>query len=325
MKHRPLLVLLNSAPLLLLATVVLVFGSMSSRFLEPQNLGNILVQSSSTTIVAIGMTFVLLTAGVDLSVGAIMFIVAAVVGKLAIGGAGLPLVFVAALGLGAAAGLVNAVFVARLAIVPFIVTLATLYLGRGFALWLTETRAMNLPAGFLEFGAGRVAGIPIPILLLVVVALVAHVTLSSTPFGRQLYALGQNPAGARKAGIRTRRLLFAVYLISGVCAAIGALVALGQLGAVSPSFGQNKEFAAIAAAVLGGTSLFGGRGCVLPGTVIGGVLIQTVENGLVILNADPYLYPLFTAGIIFVAVLVDSQRHEFLQRWNRRAILPAGR
>lgn len=325
MRHRPLLLLLNSAPLLLLATVVLVFGSMSPRFLEPQNLGNILVQSSSTTIVAIGMTFVLLTAGVDLSVGAIMFIVAAVVGKLAIGGTGLPLVFVVALGLGATAGLVNAVFVARFTIVPFIVTLATLYLGRGFALWLTETRAMNLPASFLEFGAGRVAGIPIPILILAVVALVAHVTLSATPFGRQLYALGQNPAGARKAGIATQRLLFAVYMISGVCAAIGAMVALGQLGAVSPSFGQNKEFTAIAAAVLGGTSLFGGRGRVLPGTLIGGVLIQTVENGLVILNADPYLYPLFTGGIIFIAVLVDSQRNEVLNRWNRRAILPAGR
>src|SRR5690606_3217557 len=177
MRHRPLLVLLNSAPLILLATVVLVFGSMSPRFLDPQNLGNILVQSSSTTIVAIGMTFVLLTAGVDLSVGAIMFIVAAVAGKLAIGGTGLPLVFAAALGIGATAGFVNAVFVARFAIVPFIVTLATLYFGRGFALWLTQTRAMNLPASFLEFGAGRVAGIPIPILILAVVALVAHVVL----------------------------------------------------------------------------------------------------------------------------------------------------
>src|SRR5690606_5212485 len=136
MRHRPLLLLLNGAPLLLLATMVLVFGSMSPRFLEPQNLGNILVQSSSTTIVAIGMTFVLLTAGVDLSVGAIMFIVAAVAGKLAVGGSGFPLIFALSLALGATAGLVNAMFVARFNIVPFIVTLATLYLGRGFALWL---------------------------------------------------------------------------------------------------------------------------------------------------------------------------------------------
>lgn len=322
MNRTRLLPLLNAAPLVLLIGVVAVFSLLSPRFLEARNLGNILVQSSSTGIVAVGMTFVLLTAGVDLSVGAIMFIAAAVAGKMAVGGASLAVIVPTVLAIGLAAGAVNATFVTRFRIVPFIVTLATLYVGRGFALWITQTRAINLPESFLELGAGRVLGIPNPILAFAAVVAIAHFVLTRTPFGRQIYAVGQNCEAARKAGVPTERLLVAVYLISGVCAAIAAVVSLSQLGAVSPTFGFQKEFSAIAAAVLGGTSLFGGRGNVFPGTVLGAVLIQTVENGLVILNADPYLYPLFTAGIIFVAVLIDSVRSGLLARWQRRAIRP---
>jgi ribose transport system permease protein len=111
-----------------------------------------------------------------------------------------------------------------------------------------------------------------------------------------------------------------VYVISGGCAAVGGIVSLAQLGAVSPTFGLNKEFGAIAAAVLGGTSLFGGRGKVFPGTLLGAVLIQSVENGLVIVNADPYLYPLITSAIIFLAVLIDSARTGLLAKWSRRRI-----
>jgi len=146
--------------------------------------------------------------------------------------------------------------------------------------------------------------------------------LTRTPFGRQIYAVGNDADGARKAGINVTRILFAVYVICGVCAALSGLVSLTQTGAVSPSFGQQKEFTAIAAAVLGGTSLFGGRGSVFPGTVLGAVLIQTVENGLVILNADPYLYPLVTSGIIFAAVLLDSVRARLLEKLNRRRVRP---
>jgi ribose transport system permease protein len=321
MKRRGLLLLaLNSAPLVLFALVCTVFGILSPRFFEPQNLGNILVQSSSTAIVAIGMTFVLLTAGVDLSVGAVMFVAAAVAGKMAIGGAPVAVVLPVMLAVGAAGGAVNALFVTRFRVVPFIVTLATLYLGRGFALWLTGTRAINLPGTFLDLGAARVAGVPLPIVFLAVVAALAHLTLSRTPFGRQVYAIGQNREAARKAGIPTGRILVWVYIVSGACAGAGAIVSLSQLGAVSPTFGLQKEFSAIAAAVLGGTSLFGGRGRVLPGTLLGAVLIQTVENGLVILNANPYAYPLFTAAIIFFAVLIDSVRTGVLTRWSRRAI-----
>jgi ribose transport system permease protein len=311
---------LSNASLFLFLWVLAAFGLLSPKFFTLPNLLNILIQSSSTVIVATGMTFVLLTAGVDLSVGAIMFVAAAVAGKMVLGGAPLGLALAVILLIGLACGAINAFLVAKLSLIPFIVTLATLYLGRGFALWLTQTRAMNLPASFLRIGTDRYLGLPCPIWILALVVAAAHVVLTRTPFGRQVYAVGQDVEAARKAGINTNRIVAAVYLISGFCAALGGILALAQLGSVSPTFGTNKEFSAIAAAVLGGTSLFGGRGNVFPGTVLGAVLIQSVENGLVIVNADPYLYPLVTSAVIFVAVLTDGIRSGLLAKLSRRKI-----
>jgi ribose transport system permease protein len=320
MNKKRLLLVLNHAPTILFVTVCAAFGLMSGKFLELQNLENILIQSSGTAIVAIGMTFVLLTAGVDLSVGSLMFVAVAVAGKLIYSGQPLWVGFLAALAVGLAGGAWNALFIARLRIVAFIVTLATLFAGRGFGLWLTNTRAMNMPDNVTQLGAARLLGIPVPVLVFVILCAAAHVVLTRTPFGRQIYALGHDSEAARKAGVNVGGILFAVYVLSGFCAALSGLVSLTQTGAISPSFGQQKEFIAIAAAVLGGTSLFGGRGSVFPGTVLGAVLIHTVENGLVILNANPYLYPLVTSGIIFLAVLLDSGRARLLAGLNRRHI-----
>jgi ribose transport system permease protein len=310
--------LLRRASLLLFGAVFAAFGLLSPKFLEAQNLVNILIQSSSIAIIAIGMTFVLLTAGIDLSVGSVMFITAAVAGKMVLSGQPLPLAIAVVLVAGMAYGAVNASLVTRLAIPAFIVTLGTLYLGRGFGLWMTETRAMNLPDNLLQIGAARVFGVPVPILAFLLVLAVAHVVLTQTPFGRQIYATGNDREAAQKAGINTTRVIFLVYVVSGLCAAIGGLVSVAQLGAVSPTFGNQREFAAVAAAVLGGTSLFGGRGKVFPGTVVGAILIQTVENGLVIINADPYLYPLVMSSIIFLAVLTDSLRRGLWRKLRRQ-------
>lgn len=311
---------LRQAPLVLFAVTLLIFGLLAPRFLEVRNLVNIAVQAAPTGIVAIGMTFVLLTAGVDLSVGAIMFVAAAVAGKLVLAGHGLAPAIVAMLGIGAGFGAINAILVTRCRVAAFIVTLALLFVGRGFALWLTQTRAMNLPESFLQLGSLRLLGVPLPLATFAVLAIVCHVLLTRTPFGRQIHAVGHSEEMARKAGVNTRRVIGAVYLVSGVAAALGAILSLGQLGAVTPKFGENYEFKAIAAAVLGGTSLFGGRGAVLPGTVLGALLIQTVENGEVLLNADPYSYPLVTSAIIFAAVLLDRVRATLLARETRRRI-----
>ncbi|HMJ90586.1 MAG TPA: ABC transporter permease [Candidatus Acidoferrum sp.] len=319
-KPSALLLVLNNASLLLFALVLVIFAAQAPTFFTGNNLLNILIQSSSTVIVATGMTFVLLTAGVDLSVGAAMFVGAAVCGKLLLGGSPLPAALAAMLGVGIMFGAVNAVLITRLRIVAFIVTLAMLFAGRGFALRITETRAMNLPDVLLQLGAAKIIGVPVPVLVFALVAVAAQIILSCTSFGRQLYALGNNAEAARKAGVHVRRLTASVYLISGFCATLGGIITLTQLGAVGPKFGENYEFKAIAAAVLGGTSLFGGRGKVLPGTVLGAVLIQCVENGLVLLDADPYLYPLITSAVIFFAVLIDSTRNQMLARLSRRRI-----
>jgi ribose transport system permease protein len=301
--------LLQFAPLLLFIGVLLFFGCQSPRFLEVRNLINIIVQASSTGIVAIGMTFVLLTAGVDLSVGAIMFVAAAVAGKMAVSGSSMFLILPVMVSVGLCFGAFNAFFITRLRVVAFIVTLATLFIGRGLGLRITETRAMNLPDSFLMIGSFRWLSVPLPAWILAGLLLIAHLILTRTPFGRQIFAVGADAEMARKAGVRTKTILAGVYLVSGVCAAIAAMVSLGQLGAVSPKFGEQKEFAAIAAAVLGGTSLFGGRGNVFPGTLLGALLIQSIENGLVVMNANPYIYPMATSAVIFTAVVMESLRN----------------
>ena len=317
---RPLLRLLDHAPVALFAVVLFVFGLMSNKFLTAANFTQILVQSSSTAVVAVGMTFVLLTAGVDLSVGAIMFVGAGLAGKMALAGQPLPLCLLTMLGVGLLGGAVNAFLVTRCKLVAFIATLATLYIGRGIGRWITQTRAMNLPDSFLALGSVKWLGVPLPLWIAGAVILVAQLVLTHTPFGRQLYALGNNAEAAKKAGLNTTRLLAAVYVLCGACAGLGGILALSQLGSVSPKFGELYEFDAITAAVLGGTSLFGGRGKVFPGTVLGAVLLKSIFNGLVIVQADPYLYPLITSAIIFVAVLLDSLRRAAQARWNTRHI-----
>ncbi len=312
---------LNQASVLLFALVFAGFGVLAPRFLTLVNFSHILLQSAPTLIVAVGLTFVLLTGGVDLSVGAIMFVGAALTGRVVLGGAG-PLAGLALMLLaGAMVGLGNGILVTRCRLLPFVVTLAVLSIGRGFGLWLTETRAINLPPEFLQFGAARVAGVPVPVLLALGVLTLAALILAQTAFGRQLYAVGHNAEAARRAGINSRRILLVAYTLCGLCAGLGGFVSLSQLGAVSPKFGENYEFKGIAAAVLGGTSLYGGRGRIFPGAFLGATLIQAVENGLVILNTDPYLYPLITSAIIFLAVLVDTTRARLLASRNRRVIL----
>jgi ribose transport system permease protein len=299
---------LGAAPAALFVLVVCLVGLQSERFLTTENAAQIVGQAAPTIVVAVGMTFVLLTAGVDLSVGALMFIGAGLAGHLAL--AGWPLAVSAAVmvGTGLAGGLVNSVLVTRFRLIPFVATLATLYIGRGVGRWITETRAINLPESFLALGASSWLGIPSVAWVAAAVAVAGQLVLSYTPFGRQLYAVGANADAARMAGVNTARITASVYVISGACAGIGGVLALSRLGAVSPRFGELYEFDAITATVLGGTSLYGGHGRVLPGAVLGALLLKTIFSALVSLQANPYLYPLITAGVIFAAVLVDTAR-----------------
>jgi ribose transport system permease protein len=322
-RRRPVLLVLEAAPLLLFLAVLAAFGGLSDRFLQPANLLNVAVQASSLAIVAAGETLVLLTAGVDLSVGAVMFIAAALAGRLAQAGAPAAAVLAVIPAAGAAWGGLNALCVVGLRIPPFVATLATFFLGQGLALWICQTRAINFDSSYTALGAGTLAGVPVPILVLGAVLLIAHLGLTRTPSGRRVYAVGADAEAARKAGVRTGAVTAAIYIACGLCAGIGTILSLAQIATVSPTTGRGKEFEAIAAAVLGGTSLAGGRGKVFPGTLLGALTLKSVEAGLVILNADPYLYPMISSGVIFLIVLVDSARREVLAGMLRRRILPA--
>ena len=320
-RARATMLLLRLAPLLLFAVIFVGFGLASERFLSLQSFENIVKQASFIGIVAVGLTFVMLTGGIDLSVGTNMYLSAVVAGLLMQEADAPPLVaFAACIATGLAFGAVNALLIVRLRMVPFIVTLGTLVAGRGLALQLTESRGVMLPNAVLQFGSGDVLGVPNPILAFAVVAAAAQVVLSLTPIGRHVYAVGNDARTAEKAGIGVSRTLTVAYLVSGGCAALGGFVSVSQLGIVNAGFGEFAELYAIAAAVLGGTSLFGGVGSVLPGTVLGAVLIQMVQSGLVFLRVDIYLQPLVQAFIIFAAVLLDSLRNAYLGRLRRRTI-----
>ncbi|GAB2775174.1 hypothetical protein GCM10027275_17810 [Rhabdobacter roseus] len=213
-------------------------------------------------------------------------------------------------------GYINASLIYRFKVVPFIVTLATFYMGRGLGLFISETRAVNLPDVFLSIGTSRILGIPFPIAILFFVVLIAHLVLTQTAYGTRVYAVGNSVEKARKAGLPIRQVVLSAYIICGFLAALGGFVAIAQLGAISPSFGMNSELMAISAVVLGGTSLYGGQGNVFPGTLVGALTIQTLQNGLVMINANPYVYPIVTGLVIFTIVLMDSLKH----RKNTRSL-----
>ncbi len=309
---------LRFAPLTLFAVLCLVFGVLSDRFLSLANFRNILTQSTHVAVMAIGMTFVLLVRGVDLSVGSVMYLVAVTMG-LYLSDVSLAVTIPAIILIGAAFGAINACFVTGLRIASFIVTLATLFIGRGFALYLSETKMVFQSDTVQALGRSSALGLPWAIWIAAAVAAAAWVTLTQTPYGRQIYAVGADPDAAAKAGIRVQAIMFSVFCICGGCAAIGALISVSQVGAASATFGYQEEFPVIAAAVLGGTSLFGGRGGVF-GSIFGAVLVQTTANGLVMLNANPYLYPLVNSLIIFIAAWVDGRRRLLTERLEQRKI-----
>lgn len=318
--NRLALLGLQNAPLILFAVVLLTFGLMSDRFLAIANFRNIVIQAAPIGILAIGMTFVLLTAQIDLSVGATMYLTACML-ALAFTGLPWPVGLVLVTLLAALVGVINGLIVTVLGVASFITTLSTLFVLRGIAMWMSETRTLPFPDQITDLNRASVLGLPSAILAFAAVFALAWVVLHRTAFGRQIYAVGEDAEAARKAGIPAKRITFACFVICAICAGVGGFVTVTQIGAVGPKYGDQVEFAAVAAAVLGGVSLFGGRGSVA-GTVFGAILIKTVQNGLNIVNADPYIYPLVTGSIIFLAVAVDGLRTRILDTLNRRTIRP---
>jgi ribose transport system permease protein len=312
--------LLRNTSLILFVVVFLFFGVQSSRFFEPENMSNIVKQAAFTGVVAVGMTFVLLTGGIDLSVGSNIYLSALFAG-LWMQQPGFEVLsgLVVALLTGLLFGAINAFFIVKLKIVPFVVTLATLVAGRGLGTAITESHGIDYPRSLLDFGVSSLVGIPTPIIVFALVVVAAHFIFTRTPFGRHLYAVGNDIEAAKKAGINTARITASAYMICGVCAALGGFILIAQIGRLTQPFGEGKELEVIAAAVLGGTSLFGGVGNAF-GAVIGSVLIQMVATGLVFTEVNIYLQPMVQAAIIFLAVFFDSLRGSRLAKLKRRYI-----
>jgi ribose transport system permease protein len=294
--------------------VVFVFLSFASPvFLSADNLFNIGSQTAVTAVIAIGMTLVIITAGIDLSVGSVSAL-SGVLGVMLMAQAGLP-VPVAILGgtlVGATCGLVNGLLVSVAGLNPFIATLGMLTVARGLTFIFTNAVAVfGAPSSFRLLGQGVIGPIPIPILTIVVMAVIGYIVLSRTRLGRYAYAMGSNLEAARLSGIPIRRYLTSVYVISGALAGFGGMIAASRVNSGQPNFGIGLELDVIAAAVIGGASLFGGQGTVV-GTLIGAFLIALIRNGAVLLDVNTFYQQVIIGVVIWLAVFWDQYRRRRL-------------
>jgi ribose/xylose/arabinose/galactoside ABC-type transport system permease subunit len=291
---------------------------MSEHFLSWLNFLNVARQAAPVVVVAVGMTFVMATAGIDLSVGSLVALVSVLSAALLTAGLPVWVVIPAVLALGVLAGLVNGAFV-RLGLPAFIVTLAALTYLRGIAFVASDGYAVPIrDEVFLWFGRGQIGGIHVPIVLAVIVALIGYVVLNKTRFGLYALAVGGREEAARAMGIDIGRIRLAVYAGIGLLAALGGIVATARLGNGSPNAGIMFELDVIAATVLGGTSLFGGF-ATIGGTVAGALFINFVRNGLNLLGVNPFWVQVVTGVILLLAVLVNTVINRRVIEWARLA------
>ena len=295
----------DAGTLIGLIVIVAVFGLLVPGFLSERNLINILQQSSINACLALGMTLVIISGGIDLSVGPTAAIAAVITASLMVAGAPVPLAIVAGLGVGMICGLLNGVLVACVGLQPFIVTLGTLSTYRAIALIYTGgSPVLGISPDFRALFNGTVAGIPSSVVIVAVVALLAWILLKKTPMGEYLLAVGGNEEAAYIAGVPIAITKITAYVISGGLAALASLILIGRLGAAEPILGNLWELDAIAAAAIGGASLMGGKGSII-GTLLGAVILGSMRNGLTLMNVQAFYQLLATGLIILVAMMID--------------------
>lgn len=288
--------------------VLMVF--LSDSFLTFNNMTNVARQVSINAIIAVGMTCAILTGGIDLSVGSVMALSGTVAAGLMITGVPMPLALLAGLLIGAAFGAINGACVAYARMPPIIVTLASMSVARGLALIYTGGYPVSgLPDPFSFFGRGEILGIQVPILIMAATYLIAYALLNHMSFGRYVYAIGGNEEAARLSGIRISRYKLLVYIISGLTAALAGLVLTSRLMSGQPNSGEGFELDAIAAVVLGGTAITGGKGAII-GTLVGAMMLGILNNGLNLLGVSPYVQNVIKGGIILVAIYISSEKRK---------------
>jgi ribose transport system permease protein len=277
---------------------------LSDRFLTVNNLVNVLRQSTINGIMAVGMTYVILTAGIDLSVGAVLALSGVVTADLLQRGVAVPVAVLAGLGLGAALGLVNGLISTKGRVPPFVTTLGMMTVARGLVLTYTEGRPITgLPPEFRFIGTGSVGPVPMPIVIAGLTFMAGYILLTRTRVGEYIFALGNNPVAARFAGIATQRYTALVYVVAGLLSALAGMILIARLNSAQPTAGLGYEFDAIAAVVVGGTSFSGGQGG-LGGTLLGVLVIAVLNNGLNLLNVSSFYQPVVTGVVIALALLL---------------------
>ncbi|MBU3114403.1 ABC transporter permease subunit [Clostridium lacusfryxellense] len=286
----------------------IVISFISPRFLGYANIKNVLTQVSVNAVIAIGMSFVILTGGIDLSVGSILAVSGAVAASIAKSTGNLFLAIIVAIAIGCFIGLINGLLISKGRIQAFIATLATMIIFRGITYVFTNGIPISgLGQSFSGIGNKMFLGLPIPVAIMVIVFGIAFYILSQTRYGRYLYALGGNEDSARLSGINTDKIKTLVYVICGATAALSGIIVTSRIGSASPNAGVGFELDAIAAVVLGGTSLAGGEGSVV-GTIIGALIIGVLNNGLNLMNVSPFYQSIIKGLVILLAVLVEKKK-----------------
>lgn len=288
--------------------VFIYFSAASSKFLTMSNISNLLLQCSYYGILVTGISFVIISRDFDISVGAIAY-VSMSVGMTAITNNGYPIIIGLILTLitGALMGLVNGIVITRLKVPSFIMTLGMLIAGRGVGhLLVAETGGIAVPKIMAQFSTYRIGPFYYEVLIMLAVMAIGQIILSKTVFGKIIFAIGDNEKSAEHLGININNIRVILFVLSGFIASLAGIVYVTQVGYLPATFADGWEFTAISMAVIGGISLFGGRGAILPGALLGIVLIVMLQNGLTIIGISPYVHPFVTGLVIFLAILADS-------------------
>lgn len=292
------------ALIILMAVITII----NSNFLTANNLLNLLLQVTSNALIAFGMTFVILTGGIDLSVGSILALSSALTAGLLGSGMPVTLAILIYLILGCILGMMNGLLISYGKLAPFIVTLATMTIFRGATLVYTNgnpiTKGLSDTFLFQFLGQGYIVGIPFPVIIMFIVFIVLYVLLHKTAFGKSVYAIGGNEKAAYISGVKLNKVKIIIYSISGIMASISGLIITSRLSSAQPTAGASYEMDAIAAVVLGGTSLSGGKGRIL-GTLIGALIIGVLNNGLNIIGVSAFWQQVVKGVVILIAVLID--------------------
>jgi erythritol transport system permease protein len=332
---RAALLLLRGRTLVVLVLLVIIFSAISSQYLTQSNVILMTKHVAINAILAIGVTFVILTGGIDLSVGSIAGLASMIAGGLLFKGLGVPggtiffsvaVVILVGILVGALVGAVNGLFITRFKVAPFIATLGMLYVARGAAQLISNGGTFPDLAGapehgnqgFHVIGVDSLLGIPVAVWIMIVVTAAAIVVTTRTPFGRRVFAVGGNERAAVLAGIRVNRIKIAVYVISGCCAALAGLLLTSELGAAYPDTATTYELNAIAAAVLGGTALSGGRGTIV-GTVMGAFVIGFLSDGLVLIGVSTFWQSVVKGAVIIFAVVTEQAQQRLQSGLTKRA------